>query len=75
MFDKVNYKCKLLQDGSGSISAVEIKNVLGVGKRIGSEKIWDDVINEVDSNGDGEISFEEFEKMMKKFLTSQHENK
>ena len=41
--------------------------VLGVGKRI-SEKVWAEVIKEVDVNGDGQISYEEFEKMMAKFL-------
>jgi len=41
---------------------------LGVGKKFGSEKIWDDIINEVDANGDGEISYDEFRVMMHKFL-------
>ena len=58
----------LLQDKSGSINASEIKNILGVGKKFGDEKIWDDIINEVDKNGDGEISYEEFKFMMEKFL-------
>ncbi len=55
------------RDGSGLISAEEVKTVLGVGKRF-SEKVWHDLIGEVDQNSDGQISFEEFEKMMKKFL-------
>lgn len=55
MFDK---------DGSGTISKDEIKEALG-GL---DEKIVDDIIKEVDQNGDGEISFEEFEKMMSKMV-------
>lgn len=55
------------KDGSGSISANEIKEVLGVGKNI-DEKVWNEIITEVDGNGDGEISFEEFKTMMQKLL-------
>ena len=47
------------KDGGGSISVDEIKEVLGVGKNI-SKKVWDQVVLEVDENGDGEVSFEEF---------------
>jgi len=56
------------KDNSGSISANEIKDVLGVGKKFGNEKVWLDIIKEVDINGDGEISYEEFKVMMTKFL-------
>lgn len=59
MFDK---------DGSGMISANEIKEVLGFGKSM-SEEAVDEVIKQVDANGDGEISFEEFSAMMKKLST------
>lgn len=51
------------KDGSGSISVDEIKDVLGVGKNI-SHEVWDQVVLEVDENGDGEVSFEEFKTMM-----------
>ncbi len=44
--------------------------VLGVGKQIGSEEVWTDIIKEVDTNGDGEISFDEFQTMMSKILIS-----
>jgi len=56
MFDK---------DGSGLISAEEIKEVLGFGKTL-SEEAVNDIIKQVDANGDGEISFEEFAAMMRK---------
>jgi Ca2+-binding EF-hand superfamily protein len=42
--------------------------VLGVGKKVGDEKIWDNIIKEVDVDGNGEISFDEFKMMMAKFL-------
>lgn len=60
MFDKEN---------TGSINANEIKTILGGGKVIGSEKIWNDLISEVDVNGDGSISYPEFKEMMEKFLS------
>jgi calcium-dependent protein kinase len=44
-----------------------VKDVLGIGKNI-DEKIWNDIILEVDDNGDGEISFDEFKLMMQKML-------
>ena len=56
------------KDNSGSISADEIKQTLGIGKKFGNEEIWDEIIREVDANGDGEITFEEFKMMMHKFL-------
>jgi Ca2+-binding EF-hand superfamily protein len=56
MFDK---------DGSGTISKDEIKEALG-GL---DEKVVEEIIREVDENADGEISFEEFEKMMGKMVS------
>ena len=55
MFDK---------DGSGLISADEIKEALGFGKGLSEEQV-NAMIKQVDENGDGEISFEEFCAMMK----------
>jgi Ca2+-binding EF-hand superfamily protein len=56
------------KDHNGSISAQEIKQVLGVGKKFGNESIFDEIIKEVDINGDGVITFEEFKIMMRRFL-------
>jgi Ca2+-binding EF-hand superfamily protein len=42
--------------------------VLGGGKKFGNENIWADIIKEVDTDGNGEISFDEFKMMMNKFL-------
>ena len=41
--------------------------VLGVGQHI-SENVWYQVVREVDENGDGEVSFEEFKIMMQSLL-------
>jgi len=59
MFDK---------DGSGTISADEIKAVLGQGKAL-SEEVTKEIMKQVDANGDGQISFEEFTLMMKSLST------
>jgi calcium-dependent protein kinase len=36
------------RDGSGSIEAKELKEVLGAGKKFGNETIWNEIIQEVD---------------------------
>ena len=41
--------------------------MLGKGKNF-SEKVWDEILKEVDMNGDGEISLKEFKKIMKDML-------
>ena len=61
MFDK---------DNSGKISSKELKLVLKVGNERCDEKIWNELIYEIDSDGDGEISFQEFKKMMISLLIS-----
>jgi len=56
MFDK---------DGGGSISIEEIKQVLSYGQKLDDEVV-NQIIKQVDENGDGEISYEEFAQMMLK---------
>ena len=56
MFDK---------DGGGSISTDEIKQVLSFGQNL-EESVVNEIIKQVDANGDGEISFDEFAEMMLK---------
>ena len=51
------------KDKSGEISADEVKTILGVGLEVPNE-IWDEIIAPIDINGDGQISYNEFEKMM-----------
>lgn len=64
--DKLQAAFKMFdKDGSGVISADEIKEVLGFGGNLDAKSI-DQIIKQVDENGDGEISFEEFVAMMKK---------
>lgn len=53
------------KDNGGTIDATEIAAILG--HNITQERdVWDEVIREVDVNGDGQIDFEEFTMMMKK---------
>ena len=58
------------RDHSGAITVSEIKEVLGVGKDV-PDSVFTTAVKEVDSNGDGEVSFEEFHTMLLK-LSSLH---
>lgn len=65
---KLEYAFKLFdQNGDGFIQANEIKNVLGKDMDVDDE-IWKTIIQEVDLNGDGEITLDEFRTMMEKIL-------
>lgn len=56
-------------DGNGFISPDEIKQILGFTKDGGmDDKAVEKIIAQVDENGDGEISYEEFATMMMKNL-------
>ena len=59
-----DFNVPLAKDGSGVISADEIKEVLGFNGNLDKSAI-DLIMKQVDENGDGEISFEEFVSMMK----------
>ena len=56
------------KDKSGSISVDEIKEVLGVKKKLTDDNIWNELIREADADGNGEIDFEEFKKMMSRLV-------
>jgi calcium-dependent protein kinase len=59
------------KDGNGQISPDEIKVILGYGQAGGlDKKTVEKIIEQVDENGDGEISFEEFASMMLKNILS-----
>ncbi|MCL4162107.1 UNVERIFIED_CONTAM: hypothetical protein GTU68_042331 [Idotea baltica] len=53
-------------DGNGKISKNELKQVLGKddGYKNYDDNYWDNMIKEVDINGDGEIDYSEFLEMM-----------
>jgi len=52
------------QDGSGYISAQELKQVLeNLGESLTDEEV-DEMMKEADLDSDGQVSFEEFVKMM-----------
>lgn len=66
--EKLSAAFKLFdRDGGGTISADEIKEVLGVGRKY-DERIWADIISDVDKDGDGNIDYDEFKEMMKKLI-------
>lgn len=63
------------KDGSGTISAQEVKELICTGQNIDDEQ-WDKVAHEielVDHNGNGELEFEEFCTMMQKMLSDEEE--
>ncbi|CDW79237.1 protein kinase domain containing protein [Stylonychia lemnae] len=50
-------------DGNGSITLDEIQYLLG-GQEDVEDQVWIDLVMTADQDGDGEITFEEFKKMM-----------
>ena len=65
--DKLEATFKIFdKDGNGSISKDEIKSLLCA--RSDDKKVIEEIIKEVDSNGVGEISLNEFKEMMKKLV-------
>ena len=64
--DNLEFAFRLFDsDGSGSISANELREMLGADV-ISNEQVWKDLIERVDQNGDGEIDIKEFKAMMMK---------
>jgi len=52
------------RDGNGYISAAELRHVMcNLGEKLTDEEV-DDMIREADVDGDGEINYQEFVKMM-----------
>lgn len=53
-------------DKSGTISKFELKTVLGkhTDFKDKDDQYWENMIKEVDKNGDGEIDYNEFSEMM-----------
>merc|ERR1719504_482893 len=52
------------KDGNGTISAAELRHVMtNLGEKLTDEEV-DEMIREADVDGDGEVNYEEFVKMM-----------
>jgi calmodulin len=52
------------KDNDGYISAAELRHVLtNIGEKLSDEEV-DEMIREADIDGDGQINYEEFVKMM-----------
>jgi Ca2+-binding EF-hand superfamily protein len=49
------------QDCSGTITLDELRTILG---NYGKKELWDQILSEVDQDGNGEIDLLEFQKMM-----------
>lgn len=56
------------KDKSGGISASELKMLLGESNVHTKDIVWKNMIKEIDLNGDGQISFEEFKTLMNKVI-------
>jgi Ca2+-binding EF-hand superfamily protein len=56
-------------DGSGTISRDEIKSFFSMSES-GDDGFAQELIEEVDKNGDGEISFSEFKEMMSQMFNN-----
>ena len=59
-------------DHSGTITIDEIKKILGTGAANIDDAEWERILDEVDEDGNGEISFEEFKLMMYRLLGKQY---
>lgn len=57
------------RDNSGFITASELKEVLDpLTDQKTSASDWKRIVNEIDINGDGQISFDEFKQLMKELI-------
>lgn len=64
--EKLSITFKLFdKDGSGSIEANEIKQILGLSAKY-SDKVWNEIINQIEHNKENEVTYEEFKNMMLK---------
>ena len=64
MFDK---------DGSGSITPEELKGILGLSTKY-SDKVWNEIISQIEHNKDDEVTYEEFKNMMLKLIIKNQSN-
>lgn len=55
------------RDGSGNVEVTEIATILGEGLKC-DKHVWEEIVKEVDRDGNGQIDFMEFKEMMNKFI-------
>ena len=55
------------RDGSGSIELGEIKQILGLSAKY-SDKVWNEIINQIEHENENEITYLEFKSMMQKLM-------
>lgn len=66
--DRMNSCFKIFdKDNSGKISVAELKEMFQ-GKNIVDEKVWLDMVKDVDQNGDGEIELKEFKEILLRLI-------
>ena len=56
------------KDGSGEISLFELKEIFGVKDDKETENLLKEIIHNIDTDGNGEISFKEYNEMMKNII-------
>jgi calcium-dependent protein kinase len=56
------------KDGSGTITVDELKATFESQGTQKDQQLWKEIMKEVDVNGDGEISYQEFTDGMRKFM-------
>lgn len=56
------------QNQDGTISYDEVRDILGGQSQSESDDVFKDMIKEMDVDGDGTISFQEFEQMMTQMI-------
>lgn len=64
----LTYAFKLFdKDGSGGITPNELKALLGITSKY-SDKVWNEVINQIEHNKENEVTYKEFQNMMQKLV-------
>lgn len=58
------------QDTTKTISCLDFKNILGLQTKF-SDKTWENIIKQIDINGDNQIEYDEFKEMMLKFISKE----
>ena len=60
------------RDKNGGISQNELKYILGEYNPTAKEQLWKKMIEQIDLNKDGQISYEEFHKMMMEVINNKN---